>query len=103
MEIIWSIGAIRSLNATLKYWIKHNKSDAYSKKLYKMVSDELSNLSEKIESKVLVPFFEPDKILIDKKYSIFYKVNWENNELLIVRFWDNRRNPANLKLKIKEL
>lgn len=56
MEIIWSKGAIRSLNATLKYWIKHNKSDAYSKKLYKMVSDELSNLSEKIESKVLVPY-----------------------------------------------
>ena len=74
MEIIWSKGAIRSLNATLKYWIKHNKSDAYSKKLYKMVSDELSNLSEKIESKVLVPFFEPDKILIDKKYNIRAKL-----------------------------
>lgn len=87
------------MNAVLKYWIKRNKSDVYSKKLYKIISEELLKLSSKIEAKIFIPSFEPDKLIIEKKYSIF----WNKNQLQVVRFWDNRRNPKNLKLKIKNL
>lgn len=103
MDVIWSVGAKNSLNATLKYWIKRNKSDSYSKRLYKIIQEELFNLSARIESKVFLPSYEPDKIFIDKKYSIYYRVDWKANQLQVVRFWDNRRNPTNLNLKIKEL
>jgi len=103
MEVIWAKGAVRSLNAVLKYWIKRNKSDVYSKKLYKIISEELLKLSSKIEAKIFIPSFEPDKLVIEKKYSIFYKVDCDKNQLQVVRFWDNRRNPKNLKLKIKNL
>ena len=91
------------MNAVLKYWIKRNKSDVYSKKLYKIISEELLKLSSKIEAKIFIPSFEPDNLIIEKKYSIFYKVDWNKNQLQVVRFWDNRRNPKNLKLKIKNL
>ena len=103
MEVIWAKGAVRSLNTVLKYWIKRNKSDVYSKKLYKIISEELLKLSSKIEAKIFIPSFEPDKLVIEKKYSIFYKIDWDKNQLQVVRFWDNRRNPKNLKLKIKNL
>lgn len=103
MEVIWAKGAVRSLNTVLKYWIKRNKSDVYSKKLYKIISEELLKLSSKIEAKIFIPSFEPDKLIIEKKYSIFYKVDWDKNQLQVVRFWDNCRNPKNLKLKIKNL
>nr|WP_314752253.1 hypothetical protein [uncultured Capnocytophaga sp.] len=103
MEVIWAKGAVRSLNTVLKYWIKRNKSDVYSKKLYKIISEELLKLSSKIEAKIFIPSFEPDKLIIEKKYSIFYKIDWDKNQLQVVRFWDNRRNPKNLKLKIKNL
>ena len=103
MEVIWAKGAIRSLNTVLKYWIKRNKSDVYSKKLYKIISEELLKLSSKIEAKIFISSFEPDKLIIEKKYSIFYKIDWDKNQLQVVRFWDNRRNPKNLKLKIKNL
>ena len=74
MEVIWAKGAVRSLNAVLKYWINRNKSDVYSKKLYKIISEELLKLSSKIGAKIFIPSFEPDKLIIEKKYSIFYKV-----------------------------
>lgn len=88
MEVIWAKGAVRSLNTVLKYWIKRNKSDVYSKKLYKIISEELLKLSSKIEAKIFIPSFEPDKLIIEKKYSIFYKVDWDKNQLQVVRFWE---------------
>jgi hypothetical protein len=38
------------------------------------------------------------KAIVDKNNSFFYKVEKENNKIYLLTFFDNRQNPARLKL-----
>jgi len=83
----------------LEYWLKRNKSDTYSRKLIKIVTERTKQLAE-------TPFiykkadFKDTRVASVGNFSIFYKVT--NDEILITAFWDNRQDPKKLLQILKE-
>jgi len=83
----------------LEYWLKRNKSDTYSRKLIKIVTERTKQLAE-------TPFiykkadFKDTRVASIGNFSIFYKVT--NDEILITAFWDNRQDPKKLLQILKE-
>jgi len=83
----------------LEYWLKRNKSDTYSRKLIKIVTERTKQLAE-------TPFiykkadFKDTRVASIGNFSIFYKVT--KDEILITAFWDNRQDPKKLLQVLKE-
>ncbi|RXP44319.1 type II toxin-antitoxin system RelE/ParE family toxin [Lutibacter sp. HS1-25] len=95
-NIVWTKTADILFVGILEYWVKKNKSNTFSKKLLKLVTERTSQISEK-------PFiykstdFKDVRVASLKNFSIYYKVTDE--QILVTAFWDNRQNPKKL-LKI---
>ena len=83
----------------LEYWVKHNKSAIYSKKLIKIVAERTSQIAETplIYKKT---DFKDTRVASIGNFSIFYKVTQE--EILIAAFWDNRQDPIKLLDLLKD-
>ena len=77
----------------LEYWVKRNKSAAYSKKLIKIVAERTKQISKTplIYKKA---DFKDTRVTSLENFSIFYKVS--DNEILITAFWDNRQDLKKL-------
>ncbi len=77
------------------FWIDNNKSDSYSKKL-----EILFNGAAKLISEFPEIGTETDKlnvrVKVIKSYKLFYIS--EVDKIQIIRIWDSRQNPAELKL-----
>ena len=77
----------------LEYWFIKNKSNIYSKRLIKIVSERTKQIAEK-------PFiyksadFKDTRITSLGNFSILYKVT--DKEIIITAFWDNRQDPVKL-------
>ena len=86
--IIWSNRANQELIDVLDYFNKRNKSTLYSHKILL----ELEELLDTLSSNIFIGRLASDKqtrVLVMKKYLIFYEVN---NEIInILSFWDNRQ------------
>jgi plasmid stabilization system protein ParE len=92
-RIVWTHTAKKSRREILDYWIKHNGSSVYSKKLSKLFRIKVSLLeTNKYIGKPTD--FENVRVSLVSYFSIFYKVH--SSEILIVGIWDNRRNPDDL-------
>ncbi len=82
----------------LEYWVKRNRSTAFSKNLIKGVAERTNQIAK-------TPFmfkkaeFKETRVASLQNFSIFYKVSDE--EILITAFWDNRQDPKRL-LRILE-
>ncbi|SRR5690606_33093913 len=78
------------------FWNEHNQSATYSRKLLKEIRKQTRYISTFPFSFPI--FFENDyrRVLILNHFSLIYKVL--DDEIYIVSFWDNRRNPEDLKL-----
>jgi plasmid stabilization system protein ParE len=99
-EVIWQPIAEKQLLNTLDYFSERNKSNSYSKKLLKAIQNSLRNLEKH-------PFlgkptgFDDVRELIHLDYSFFYVILV--NQIHIVHFWDNRRDPNELQMALSEL
>lgn len=77
----------------LEYWFKRNKSNIYSKKLIKIVSERTKQIAEK-------PFiyksadFKDTRMASLGNFNILYKIT--DKEIIITAFWDNRQDPNKL-------
>lgn len=80
----------------LKYWILHNGSDSYSKKI--------NNEIKKIQTLLLKnpKLGTPSEIenirfvLVLRNFSMYYQI--KENQIQILSLWDNRRNPEDLDI-----
>ncbi|OCB76951.1 type II toxin-antitoxin system RelE/ParE family toxin [Flavobacterium piscis] len=98
IEIIWTKTAVLQRRKILEYWNKRNKSMAYSKKLISEIAQRIQFLVKNPEIYIKTEF--PDiRTSTLGHYNIFYKIT--NNELIIIAFWDNRRNPKTLSKILK--
>lgn len=88
--------ALLSFADTLKYWIAHNSSQTYSKKLRKEVEKKEKLIAENPNIGSPSEIDDVKYVLIDKNFSMYYRVNKEVIEILA--FWDNRRDPENLNI-----
>ena len=96
-KIIWSPRAQEEYISTLEYWIEHNGSSTYSKKIIEEV--------ERIEQRIWdFPMAHPivyqtsekeiRRALVFRNFSIFYQIFADRIE--IVFFFDNRNDPEKL-------
>ena len=92
-RIVWTQTAKRARREILEYWINHNGSVVYSKRLSKLFRIKTALLqSEHYLGKPTD--FKEVRVSLVSHFSIFYKLN--KNEIIIVGIWDNRRNPDDL-------
>jgi plasmid stabilization system protein ParE len=89
-KIIWTNTAVLQRRKILNYWKKRNKSATYSKKLMVEIMERVQFLSLNPEIYIKTAF--PDiRTSTLGYYNIFYKIT--TDELIVMAFWDNRRNP----------
>ena len=93
--MFWTDNVIDNLDETLTYWIRRNKSNAYSEKIAVAV--------EKAEKEIKENPYRSDeyserlkthrKALLDRKFSIFYEIDEERNMILITYFRSAKQKP----------
>ena len=95
-NVVWTRTADIQFVGILEYWVKRNKSNAYSKKLVKLVSERTKQIAKNplIYKKTDI---EDVRVASLDNFSIFYKVF--DKAIIITAFWDNRQDPKKL-LKI---
>lgn len=95
-RIIWTHTAQMERREILEYWIKRNKSKAFSRKLNKLIVSALKDVSKNpfIGRKTDLPNVRA-KIVRD--YLLFYEISPANIHVLSV--WDNRRDNTARSLK----
>lgn len=97
-NVIWTRTADLQFVGILEYWVKRNKSNAYSKKLVKLVSERTKQLAD--EPLIYkATDFKDVRVASLGNFSIYYKIS--EKEIIITAFWDNRQDPEKL-LKILE-
>ena len=77
------------------FWIDHNKSDSYSKKLETLFNEAARLISEFPEIGIETDY--PNlRVKVINRYKLFY-LN-EADKIQIIRVWDSRQNPIALKI-----
>lgn len=93
-EIVWEKNARDEFAEVLQYWVKHNKSNTYSIKIF----EEVELLQIQMEKYPFIGSITNHKgvrrIVVFKKFSLYYTV--EGKIITILSFWDNNQNPDNL-------
>ena len=97
-NVIWTRTADIQFVGILEYWVNRNKSNTYSKKLLKLVTQRTKQIA-KNPLAFKKADFKDTRVASLGNFSIFYKST--NEEIIITAFWDNRQNPKKL-LKILE-
>jgi plasmid stabilization system protein ParE len=92
-RIVWTSTAKKARRDILEYWIKHNGTNTYSKKLAKLFRIKVA-LFQSGRYLGKPTDFKDVRVSLVSHFSIFYKVGDE--EIIIVGIWDNRRNPDDL-------
>ncbi len=95
-NVIWTRTAELQFVGILEYWVKRNKSNAYSKKLVKLVSERTKQIADK-PMIYKATDFKDVRVASLGNFSIYYKIS--EKEIIITAFWDNRQDPEKL-LKI---
>jgi plasmid stabilization system protein ParE len=97
-NVVWTRTADIQFVGILEYWVNRNKSNTYSKKLVKLVSERTKQIAEQ-PLIFKAAEFKDTRVASIGNFSIYYKCNHE--EIIITAFWDNRQDPKKL-LKILE-
>ena len=92
-NVIWTRTADIQFVGILEYWVKRNKSNTYSKKLVKLVSERTKQIADK-PLIYKATDFKDVRVASMGNFSIYYKV--ADKEITITAFWDNRQNPKKL-------
>jgi hypothetical protein len=95
-QIEWTNTASKQRIDILEFWNNHNKSQTYSKKLFKETLRIEKLLIENPYLGSFTDFEEVKKIIVLKNFSIYFKL--QNNIITILAFRDNRSNPESLNL-----
>ena len=94
-KIEWTLTSIQDRIQIYQFWNEKNKSNLYSEKLENLFKEAAKLLSEFPEIGTQTDF--PDlKVKVVRNYKLFY-LNLENT-IQIIRIWDTRQNPEDLKL-----
>ncbi|MFC0778918.1 type II toxin-antitoxin system RelE/ParE family toxin [Flavobacterium sp. HJSW_4] len=93
VKIIWTKTAALQRRKILSYWKKRNKSAEYPKKLVSEISERVQFLVNNPETYIKTEFPDTRASTLGH-YNIIYKIT--PSELIIVAFWDNRRDPKRL-------
>jgi plasmid stabilization system protein ParE len=94
-EIVWTRNAEIHLQAILEFYTARNKSNKYSRKLYREIKSELKTVSRKpkigIKTKI-----ENVRGLIFRDYIVFYEMLAD--KIMVLKVWDSRQDPQKLNI-----
>lgn len=96
LTLFWSETALSQRNETFKYWNNRNKSNQYSKRLSLLIKERTTLLLSNPDSGRIVDVENVRTISVEY-FSLFYEIH--EDKIVIISFWDNRRDPKEL-LKI---
>lgn len=92
-RVIWSPLAIKRRREILEYWIKHNRSKTYSRKLNSLFKGAQKLIS--LHPNIGVPTNDPKvRHKLVRNYSLFYELG--EDAITILTVWDHRRDPSKL-------
>lgn len=97
--VIWTRTADIQFIGILEYWVEHNTSNRYSKKLLNLVTERTQDFAKS-------PFiykatnFKNTRVSSLGNFSIYYKTT--NTSIIITAFWDNRQDPKKLLQILKQ-
>ena len=95
-KIVWSHRANIKLFEILDFYAERNKSEAYSKKIYKKFKKELSLLIKQPEIGTKTDMESVRGLIVDE-FILFYEAT---TEMIIVHtIWDCRQNLDNLTIQ----
>lgn len=98
-QVIYSHRAIQDRKEILSFWITHNHSNTYSIKLNSLFVEAVRLIS--IFPKIgKLTSNKNARVHIVKHYLVIYEL--QNEIIHILTIWDSRRNPDNLKSRIKK-
>lgn len=85
-EVVWAVAAVKDRLSIYQFWFKYNQSASYSEKLETLFKKaaELIAVFPNIGTKTTI------------EGVIFYVA--ESDRIVILRVWDSRQDPINLKL-----
>ena len=91
-QIIWTKRAQKERIDILKFWIEHNKSRTFSRRLNDLFKDSLKLISRytfigKPSNR------EGVRVKVLKNYLVIYQITL--TEIIVLSIWDNRQNPEN--------
>jgi len=92
-NVVWTRTADLQFIGILEYWVKKNKSNTYSKKLVKLVSERTKQIAEK-PLIYKATDFKDIRVASLGNFSIYYKLSEE--QIIVTSFWDNRQDPKKL-------
>nr|WP_321231188.1 type II toxin-antitoxin system RelE/ParE family toxin [uncultured Psychroserpens sp.] len=95
-NVVWTKTADLQFIGILEYWVKHNKSNVYSKKLIQLVSKKTEHIAQNSSIHKFVNF-KNHQVASLGHFSIYFRVN--EDLIIITAFWDTRQDPKKL-LKI---
>ena len=95
-KIVWSNRAKTRLYGILEFYIKRNKSNTYSIKLYRLLHKEVKILL-KFPEIGLKTTEDTTKGLIIGDYIIYYEIT--HDKIIIHTIWDSRQDPDSKIIK----
>lgn len=95
-KVVWTRTADIQFAGILEYWLYRNKSNAYSKKLMRLVAERTKLIADNPYVYKSTDFKEI-RVSSMGNFSIYYKVT--DQQIIVSAFWDNRQDPKKL-LKI---
>lgn len=94
-KIEWTETSVQDRFRIYHFWIANNKSDSYSRKLEILFNEAARLISEFPEIGMETDY--PDlRVKMVRSYKLFY-IN-QVDKIQIIRVWDSRQNPSDLKL-----
>jgi len=95
VELKWSKRAKKSFDNIVDF-IEENCSEKSAKKFVRKAEHTLTSISQNPKMFIEIDKKNIHKGIITKQTSVFYRIY--NQHIRIITFWDNRRNPDNLKI-----
>lgn len=92
-KIVWTKTADIQFAGVLEYWLKRNKSNTYSKRLIRLVTERTKQIA-KTPYMYKSTDFNNVRVASLGNFSIYYKVASES--VIITAFWDNRQDSKKL-------
>lgn len=97
-KVVWTRTTDIQFVGILEYWLNRNKSNTYSKKLVKLVSERTKQIAQQ-PLIFKATDFKDTRVASLWNFSIYFK--YHDEKIIVIAFWDNRQNPGKL-LKILE-
>lgn len=97
MNIGWSPEAEASFSAIINY-LKEEWSEKEIRNFVTKANTIIKRISH--NPKIFIAFGEDEvrKAVITRQSSLFYLIDNQNDQITLLTFWDNRKNPGSLRL-----